>query len=494
MPTFALLVWPIVSMVLFSTLGRTKGLIWAVATGYLLLPEAWEFGLPALPDYGKLQAISLGLLLGMMVTRKQAVPLPKADKTVQAAFTVVLLMILAGPLVTMMTNRDVLVFGPRVVQSIGFWDVQSQVITMLIVLVPFFLARRLLHTREAHREMMKALVILAFCYTPLIAFELRMSPQLNNIVYGYFPHAWIQHIRGGGWRPLVFLNHGLELGFFLLTAVLAAAALVRDSAKEGRFLYIAALGMLFLVLAASKNFGAFALAVLFVPAAILLAPRLHRRIGVITALLFVTYPLTREAFAYSVLGVVEGLTERAAGTLAFRLEQEAALVADAFERPLGGWGPWSRWRIFDAETGRDVTVADGAWVIQLGEWGWLGFLGLFGLLIVPILSVRRTGRRAPLTIITSVMILMVAVNLVYLIPNSTLTPVCWLVAGALAGFVQFAPGRDAEPAGAQPAPPDGRGRKPIRYTRFGSETRDRSASGSARSGHPRRTRISDRRT
>ena len=53
------------------------------------------------------------------------------------------------------------------------------------------------------------------------------------MVYGFFPHSWLQHVRGGGFRPIVFMNHGLVLGIFLSMAVVASAIMVRLSTRRG---------------------------------------------------------------------------------------------------------------------------------------------------------------------------------------------------------------------------------------------------------------------
>ena len=56
---------------------------------------------------------------------------------------------------------------------------------------------------------------------------------------------------------------------------------------------------------------------------------------------------------------------------------------DPQERPLFGWGGWSRARVFN-EQGLDVSSVDGAWVGFIGKSGWVGYIGLFGLFCLPI--------------------------------------------------------------------------------------------------------------
>ena len=60
------------------------------------------------------------------------------------------------------------------------------------------------------------------------------------------------------------------------------------------------------------------------------------------------------------------------------------------------------------------------------------------------------------------MAVIMAGNLIYLIPNSTLSPIAWLMAGALAGFVQFdvKAAEDAKAPVAKPSRPPGYSRFP----------------------------------
>lgn len=66
--------------------------------------------------------------------------------------------------------------------------------------------------------MFRFLVIAGLIYTVPMLYEIRMSPQLHTIFYGYFPHSFGQQARGGGFRPVVFMGHGLLVGFLRLSS------------------------------------------------------------------------------------------------------------------------------------------------------------------------------------------------------------------------------------------------------------------------------------
>ena len=67
----------------------------------------------------------------------------------------------------------------------------------------------------------KRLSILITILLFLVIWEARMSPQINQQLYGFFAHDWLQHIRNG-FRPIIFLAHGLRVGIFLAMAMVAA--------------------------------------------------------------------------------------------------------------------------------------------------------------------------------------------------------------------------------------------------------------------------------
>src|SRR5439155_21163091 len=52
-------------------------------------------------------------------------------------------------------------------------------------------------------------------YVPLCWFEVRMSPQLHVWVYGVRHHAFVQQMRDGGYRPMVFMQHGLMVAMWM---------------------------------------------------------------------------------------------------------------------------------------------------------------------------------------------------------------------------------------------------------------------------------------
>jgi hypothetical protein len=197
---------------------------------------------------------------------------------------------------------------------------------------------------------------------------------------------------------------------------------------------LAATLWLALTLVLSRNLGATALMLLFAPVILFTPPRMQVLVAVAFAAMVLIFPILRGAGLVptdTIHAMAQSVSEERAGSLKFRFDHEEALLARASEKPIAGWGSWGRNRIYDPETGRDLSVTDGIWVITIGSFGWFGYLAQFGLLTLPILMLWRN--REWIAPATSGLAIIMAANLVDLIPNSALAPISWLAAGALAG-------------------------------------------------------------
>jgi hypothetical protein len=138
------------------------------------------------------------------------------------------------------------------------------------------------------------------------------------------------------------------------------------------------------------------------------------------------------------------------------------LLERAAEKPVFGWGGWGRTRVF-SETGRDLTIIDGLWIVIMGQFGWVGYLSFFGVITLPFFALRRAARRKPITPVIGGIAVIMSANLVDLIPNSTTSPMAMLMLGAVYAFLRYDPVETAQKEDAPEAPaPD---RRP-RYSRF----------------------------
>src|SRR5205823_6404880 len=125
-----------------------------------------------------------------------------------------------------------------------------------------------------------------------------------------------------------------------------------------------------------------------------------------------------------------------ADSLKTRFDNEDALLNRASERLLFGWGGFGRNRVFSEVSGADTSLTDGRWILTMGNYGLLGFLAEFGLLAVGVFRARTAVkyiRSREERILLAALAIIVAINIIELLPNSTLTPWTWLLAGALLG-------------------------------------------------------------
>ena len=388
------------------------------------------------------------LLLG------ERVPLLPASTTGRA----LMLLFVISPVLTVLTNQDPIHFTLTTLPGLRIHDSIAAVVTQAIAILPLFLARRFLATEAAQREILVALVVAGLAYSVPMLVEVRLSPQINTWVYGFFQHDFIQMMRNGGFRPIVFLPHGLWVAFFALMAFVAAVGLWRFGPPQRRASCMAAAGYLGVVLLLCKSAAVLVYAALLLPTVWLLSARQQIRIAAALALFAVLFPLLRGADLVPVDWVVaqaEAVSEDRAASLQFRLDNEDALLARASERPLFGWGSWGRNLIHDPYSGELVSTTDGRWIIVIGTLGWCGYIVEFGLLALPLLMLAQASRtlpRRPISPYSGIIGLLLAFNMIDMLPNATLIPFTWLIAGALLGYAEALATRP-EPAPAQPEEP-----------------------------------------
>ena len=459
-----LLGWPLVVMVMFKRMPRDKALIWAVLGAYMLLPPAMALDLPVLPGLTKDSLpglVSLAVVTFLLGDRGALLPQSWAMRALIVLFVLT-------PFGTVLTNPERIPMGPGSIQGLRIYDSVAAVVNQMIEVLPLFLARRYLATPEAMRTMLVALVTAGLLYSPLMLIEARLSPQINVWVYGYFQHDFFQTIRAGGYRPIVFMPHGLWVAFFAFMAVMAALVFLREGPAMRRPKQMATLVWLGLMLALCKSLGVLIYAALLVPVVLLLPRRAQVMIATVFAAIVILYPALRGLHLIPLDQITEfarGLSPDRAYSFQFRVDNEEALLAHAAQKPWFGWGGFGRNLLYDPVTGAGLSIADGAWIITMGIYGWAGYLSQFGLLVLPmlLLGIEVWRSRLPVTPWVAAVSLIFAANLVDLLPNATLVPFTWLMAGAILGHAerlarQRIDGRGAQVAAARNA---GQGRTVI---------------------------------
>ena len=377
----ALFAWPFVCAMLFSRLPVAKAAIWSLFGAAFLLPSSLSIDVPLLPSFDKMSITALATLL-LCWTYGGQLPKPRRSGLLYlfaAGFVV-------SPILTSLTNSYELTAVGKSIP--GFYPLDGVKFAgrNLLLLVPMYIGSRFLATDYARSILLKTMPAVALFYSLPMLFEMRMSPQLHRWVYGYFPHeSFAQQIRGSGFRPVVFFNHGLALATFVAVALVATLVLIRMRRRIfGQSPALAAAyltGLLFLC----KSLGPVIYTVIFAPVVMFLRPRAWVMIACAVSLFVCAYPFLRAhdlSPLQAVSKVASAVSADRAASFEMRVRNEEALLAKANEKPWLGWGGWGRNRILDEWTGQDISVTDGGWIINYGGFGWWGYLSLFGLLAI----------------------------------------------------------------------------------------------------------------
>jgi hypothetical protein len=332
-------------------------------------------------------------------------------------------LLLAAALATSYTNGEWLTFGRTLCPPFSFYDGVCLFIEDLIrVATPFFLARSFFRNERDLRDLLRVLVGCALFYSVLALIEVQLSPQFHRWVYGFHQHDFQQTLRFGGYRPMVFMQHGLDLSMLMATALLGAGALAKADQRIGRLPGTLMTAWLALVVLACKSLGAILHAAIGAPVVLLWKGRPAVVLAIIVGGAALFYPLIRLNGLFPTEQIVAWASpydQERADSLEFRLVNEDSLRERARERVFFGWGTYGRSRIYD-EVGETISVTDGYWIILLGDRGLFGFFLLFGPLVIPIWAARQRFERLrdPANrVLLGTLTLIVGLRAIELIPN-----------------------------------------------------------------------------
>jgi hypothetical protein len=406
----------------------------------MFLPPVIGFQVVGLPVLDKDIIAPLSALLGCLIFR------PKIFRGVRPGTGIELFIILkiVGLLGSWLTNRDPLVFPLGYVPPLSVFTFGTNTVAIILYWWPtVFLGRAVIRTSRDLRTLMKILAGAAVIYAlPMLA-EMRLSPMLNVWTYGYMQHEFIQTVRDGHYRPMVFMRHGLNVAFFMCLAIMAAAALTRIRARLFRIGAGKVTLFLMVMLVASHSLGALLYIVLAAPLIFLTTPRTQARVAGILGLLMVGYPVLRATGLVPVEEInaftLHEFGKDRAGSLGLRLTEEEYITKRTLQRPIFGWGIGSRPFRLDPLTGKDRSTTDGAWAIEFGQRGFVGFFATFGMLLFPVWKSRRGMRKLSNRqdqVLVAALAMMGAIYLVDQIPNSTVDPYATFLVAVLSRIVR----------------------------------------------------------
>jgi hypothetical protein len=430
------LTWPLIAVYLSKKIKDDRVLaVVLLIVPYLILPQKTWIDLPLVPLVDK-KALAAIVAIVILYKRSSAFKTLPMNNSVRRLL--VLLLIL--PFFTYLTNRETLVFGKLIMPGLGLWDSINMIFYHITgIITPFIIGLSFIRTESDHKIFLKVFLGSALFYCMPVLWEVRMSPQLHADIYGFFPHSFAQQMRMGGFRPVVFLGHGLLVAMFICLAFLSSIILTKSKDLKKPILTVL---FLLVVLYLCKTWAAMIYGVVFGAILLIGGHKVRFKVAILLASVFMLLPMLRAMDLIPTEAIVSKFavySEERASSLGYRFDNEEILLDKANTKSIFGWGGWGRNRVYDTRTGEDLSTTDGVWIIVYGVKGWAGYIATFGLLFIPILLIYRKSKMKASTYnfqYSSGIALLLAVNLIDLIPNSSLTSITFLMAGALIGRLE----------------------------------------------------------
>jgi hypothetical protein len=335
--------------------------------------------------------------------------------------------------------------GSSITNGFEIYDGLSAIeYTIIVWGLPWLFGRLYFSDIAGMRELAVGIALGGLIYVPLCLFEAKMSPQLQSWVYGMVRTDWAETKRFGGWRPTVFMQHGLMVGMWMSMTGLTAWWLWLTGAvkKLWRVPVLSATIAIVATAVICRSFGAIAL--MAVGMVVLWAARKFRR----TSLLWILYAfvplymLLRLSGAWSGSNLVEfsntiGGADRA-GSLQSRLTSEDQFIRAGWQRPLFGFHGWyNTLQLQDKDS--KVGIPDALWMIEFTGTGLVGMASLTLYLLLPVgrawLQISRNHWNNPALMPVVGLGMIVLLSMIDNLFNAMLNPIFMLAAGALSGWV-----------------------------------------------------------
>ncbi len=405
--------------------------------GVLFLPELVYFKAPGLPHLQKNEIAVFAFLVGVLLFHRQRLKQVQLGNSIK----LLILALLGGIVMTVLLNSDPISYGVVYITGHRPYDAVHWLIRKTLTYVlPFVFGVAMFRDSRDLRVLFRVLVGAALVYSIFQIVELQLSPQMNAWVYGYYQHSFFQTMRSGGYRPMVFMSHGLALAIFGVAAVLAAAALYKAKIKVFGVNAGWAMGYLWLILVLGKSTGAILYGIVALPLVLFASPKTQVRVAIGLAFFVFLYPAARGADLIPVDEINETIMEQygeeKAASMMTRFVNEAAALEVARERIVFGWGTYCRGCRFHPEQGHLLSIRDGDWINTITDFGLVGFFSKFGLLLLPVFFVARRLKYVPRESdrrLLAAMALIVAISVFDLIPNGNYNYLALLFSGALYG-------------------------------------------------------------
>jgi hypothetical protein len=429
-----LLLWFPVILYFFRRYPPRTAVMVSFLGGLLFLPQRTGFALPLIPDYQGMVATCYGIVVGLCLYDWEHLKKFRVEW-----LDVPMLCWCICPFFSSVTN------------DLGAYDGVNESITQTVVWgLPYLLGKlyfnRLIHFKQLAKGIMKGGLI----YMPLCLWEGRMSPNLHLIVYGYYAHpsGISQAVRYGGFRPNVFMQHGLMVGMWMMTVALVTIWLSESKTFTQIWNYklkslIPALIFTVIWCRSTGAYGYFFYGLIILFTAKYLKLNLPFLLLVYIIAWFLYMNVTGQFHGDDILAFLSQYTNPdRVQSLGFRWLNEEILAEKAREKFWFGWAGWNRNRVYEENwIGEivDVSVTDSLWIIAFGIRGAFGLLTLtLGLLLPPtVFAVFRYPAKlwlhpkvAPAAALATCLVLFMLDSVI----NNMYNPIFPLISGALSGL------------------------------------------------------------
>lgn len=420
-----------ITVYFFRRYPPSKAALFSFLMSTSFMPEQIWLKLPFLPEFGKYRLANV-VMFGCILARPW---LPKAERW-WWLFPGMSLVVALG---VWKTNPETLVYATTICKGIDFKDSMYLLLTDLTIgPMAVYIGMRCFRSERALRDWYVVFTGFGLIYAALIAIELRMSPQIHTWTYGYAANdAFDQTIRFGGYRPVVYMMHGLATSMFMLGPTMTAVVLARYNQRIWKLSGPQAAWALTIIMILCKSTGVWTYALLALPMARWSSSKAINRTACVLAVLVCAYPYMRATGAFpveKVLSYAASISEERMLSLKFRFDNETVLLEHALRKPWFGWSTsYGRNMLYD-EQGNLTTITDGGWIIAVGNGG---LIGLATFLALPVFCIFATARRCKrirdpkARTMIAVLNLFVALTWVDILPNGVMTLVPYFLGGAL---------------------------------------------------------------
>jgi len=415
---------------IFKRFPAREAVVVSFITAWLFLPVADLKFVQGIPPYSKMSAPCYGILLATILLDAKR-------------FSFFQLGWLDLPMIVWCLCP----FASSITNDLGWYDGMSATFAQSVTWgVPYYLGRVYLNSLDGLRKLAIGIFIGGLVYVPLCLFEIRFTPLLHRMIYGFStPESFIATMRYGGFRPEVFMNTGLMVGAWMMAATLSGIWLWRTGVFKqlwGIPVKWLVAGLLITTVLV-KSTGSLGLLVL--GGIILFFTKWFRNsllvLVLVTSICLYLYDGVNGTFSGDQIvdTISTYVNPDRASSLKFRFDNEKLLSEKARERMVFGWGGFGRNRVYDHATGKDISVTDSLWIIAFGSTGIVGLISLTASLLLPVVMfVLRypahlwfTNKVAPAAVIAVLIVLYTIDCLV----NAMLNPVYIVACGGLAGLV-----------------------------------------------------------